>query len=236
MIKQQDCYICIHFCKLIFMNKSIKYCFLILLISISAQSFSQGYNLKFKINGIRDSLFQIAVYYGKYQTLIDSAYADSKGNVVFKGKDTLAGGIYLLAMNKKHLFDFIIDKEQQIQFETDTSNYVGMMKVKGSIENKIFFDYQQVSVTNQIKIKPIQEAYGRVQKDNKDSAAIYKSKMDEIIKTVITFQDSIKVKYPSSLWVKVLKCTEDIKVPDPPILPNGRKDSVFSYYYYKPYM
>ncbi len=214
------------------MNKIVKSIAFVFLFALSAQVFSQGYNIKFKINGAHDSLFQIAVYYGKYQTLIDSAFADSKGNIVFKGSDTLSGGIYLLAMNKKHLFDFIIDKEQQIQFETDTSNYIGHMKVKGSIENKVFFDYQQVSVSNQLKIKPYQDAYGRT-KDNKDSAAFYRAKMDEIIKTVISFQDSIKKNYPNSLWVKVLKCTEEIKVPDPPTLPNGKKDSIWSYYYYK---
>ncbi len=214
------------------MKRIINIIILISLIAFSTKSFSQGYNIKVKINGIRDSSFQIAVYYGKYQTIVDSGFADAKGNVVFKGKDTLAGGIYLLAMNKKHVFDFIIDKEQQFQLETDTANYIGHMKVKGSVENKLFFDYQQVSISNQLKMKPFQEARERL-KDNKDSAAYYKAKMDEVIKSVMDFQEELKKQNPNSFWVKVLKCTEEIKVPEPPLLPNGQKDSVFAYYYYK---
>ena len=66
----------------------------------------------------------------------------NKGEIVFKGTKKYDQGIFLVVTPNKKYFDFVMDAEQHFTIETDTSNYVKNMKVKGSAENKFFFDYQ----------------------------------------------------------------------------------------------
>ncbi len=61
-----------------------------LLLFVCATAFAQtgGYNIKFQIKGLRDSAAYIGHYYGNGQYISkDTAIADSKGNLVFTGKN-----------------------------------------------------------------------------------------------------------------------------------------------------
>ena len=77
------------------MRTKILICFSLFVVSLSAFSQknspakSQGHNLKFKINGLKDTVAYLAGYYGPKQYFKDTAAVDSQGNCTFKGKDSL---------------------------------------------------------------------------------------------------------------------------------------------------
>ena len=68
---------------------------LFFLKSVSAQ---EGYQVKVKVAGVRDSMCYLANYFGDKQYLKDSCLADAQGSFVFKGKEKLGGGIYLVVI------------------------------------------------------------------------------------------------------------------------------------------
>ncbi|MFN5922008.1 MAG: DUF4369 domain-containing protein, partial [Bacteroidota bacterium] len=101
-----------------------------------AASQTQAYTITIKLTGAKNQKFLLGYYFGDKQFIRDSAMSDASGKIVFKGKDKLDGGVYLLASaDKRLLFDFIVT-EQEFSLETDTSDFIPNMKVKGSVENE----------------------------------------------------------------------------------------------------
>jgi peroxiredoxin len=212
---------------------------LILLISpsiILAQN-TAGYNIKFTVKGLKEgSNCILAYYYSGLQPKQDSAVSNDKGEVVFKGTDKFPQGVYLLFFPKaragKQYFDFIMDAGQNFSIETDTTNYIKSMKVKGSDENKAFFEFQNFITQRQKEIEPLREQYKKV-KDNKDSAKLLKDKMAVIDKEVKDYRHNFIKANPKLFVSQLFKAMEEPEIPEAPILANGRKDSTFAFRYYK---
>jgi hypothetical protein len=61
--------------------------------------------------------------------------------LIFKGQEDLPGGIYMIVLPGKKYFEMIVDKEQRFSLESDEADLVANMKVKGSKDNEIFYDY-----------------------------------------------------------------------------------------------
>lgn len=130
--------------------KNMKILFSILSISLlfvfTNVAFSQtkeGFSIKGKINGIKDTTVFLAHYFGYNQQVIkDTAKVDAQGNFHFEGDKTLPEGLYLVSLPKGKYMDIVIGN-QAFSFETDTSNLITKMKVTGSKENELFFKFQQ---------------------------------------------------------------------------------------------
>ena len=122
------------------MKRVLKFLFL-LLPFFSFTGNEQGYNIKIKIKGLKDTVCYFGNYYGDKQYVRDTAKVDANGNLVFSGKTKLPGGIYLVVLPSKKYFEVILDKEQNFSMETDTIDLVNKMKVKGSDDNILFYKY-----------------------------------------------------------------------------------------------
>jgi len=198
-----------------------------------ANSFGQdGYNVKVKINGLKDSLVYLANYYGEKQYLKDSSKADISGNVVFKGSEKLPGGIYMIVLPGKKYFELIIDKEQHFSVETDTLEYVKNMKVKNSNENTIFYDYLQFINAKSKEIEPLRAEYESVKQD-KEKADKVKARMTTIDSAVVNYKNNLEAKNPDFILTKVFNATEEVKMPEMPKKADGTIDSLYQFYYYK---
>lgn len=219
--------------------------FTLMLIATQVVGFAQkkksstetGYNISVTIKGHADSLLYLANYYGGNQYLKDSAYSNKNkpGVFVFKGKEPLLGGIYILATQKKvKLIELVIDKNQNFSVVTDTVDFLNNLSFKNSPENEEFYSY----------VKPtskFQTELSRLQKQLKDAKNV---KNEEGIKTT---EQSIKdkskelekftkdfiAKNPEALISKVLKVNEQIEIPELPIKENGNSDSTWGWRYYK---
>lgn len=212
----------------------IKLTFLMLIGSmmISAASYGTGYLIKVKINGLGQDTCFLGGYYGQYNQVNDTAIANAKGELVFQGKEDLPKGIYFIIHKKTRLFEFIINNEQVISFETDTLDYIKHMKIKGSKENSLFYEYLNYINTEQALFNVYKDKMDKF-KEDKDSAEYYKKKVGEVDEKVKEYKTKFMNDNPDLLISKVFKASKDPDVPEAPILPNGRKDSVFQYRYYK---
>jgi peroxiredoxin len=198
--------------------------------NVSAQS--GGYNIKAKIIGLGVDTCYLGNYYGQYQSVRDTAIANAKGEVVFQGKEALPGGIYFIILPKKKYFEFIVNTEQVMYFETDTSNFTAHMKVKGSRENTMFYEYLNYINTRQNKYQDYKNKMDQF-KDLKDSSSYYRDLMVKIDEDVKNYKTNFMNQNPDFLISKVFKASKDPDVPEAPLCSNGRKDSVFIYRYYK---
>jgi hypothetical protein len=181
-----------------------------------------GCNIKIVAKGLKPGgMCMLASYYGDKQYIKDSAAINEKGEVIFKGTEKWPQGIYLFVPpSKQHYFEFVMDGPQNFTIETDTSDYVHTMKVKGSEENKFFFDYQLFMAGKQKELEPLDAMYKKV-KMNKDSAKLVLDKITAINKSVKEYKSNFIKAHPGTFVAKLFKAMEEPEVPEAPILASG---------------
>ncbi len=208
----------------------------LLLLSVLLLSIPKlySYNITIKINGAPNTKFLMGYYYGDKQYIKDSATTDATGKMIFKSKENLQGGIYLVASaDRALLFDFVVS-EQIFSLETDTNDYSGNMKVKGSDENTLFFEYAKFTSKISAEMAPQEKKYKEA-KEKKDTVALReaKEKVIAIENKLNDYRSNIMKSKPNTLLAKIFNMMKDVDVPEAPILPNGAKDSLFGYRYFR---
>lgn len=204
-------------------------------------SFSQdGYSIKGKIKGWHDTVCFLGNHYGNKQYIKDTTRIDKDGNFIFNGKKKLDGGIYLIVFPNKVYYEILIDKEQHFYTETDTSKMVTNMKFKGSEDNTLFYKYLNFISKKGKERDPLAKRIGKIKEDSlaaattkKDSLKILLDKTSAIDKEVEEYKSGFIKDHPDSFLSAIFKAQTEIVVPETPLLPGGRKDSIFPYRYYK---
>lgn len=211
----------------------------ILLLLLTALAFTglakDGFEITIKIKGLPKSKLLLGYYYGDKQYIKDSAYTDETGKVVFKSKEPMEGGIYLIANEAKNLlFDFVLS-EPQFSLETDTSDYIGNMVVKNSVENTAFFNYSKF--TNKVGKRAYELDQEAKELKSKGDTAKMRLKNEEIRKieqSVFDYRKKVIAETPQLLIAKIFKMMIEIDVPEPPKDEKGVVlDSMFQYNYYR---
>lgn len=193
---------------------------------------STGYEIKVRINGLRDSSIYLGNHYGDKQYVRDTVKLDENGWATFKGKDSLPGGIYLIVLPGKTYFEIIVN-EPKFTVETDTVNYITNMKVTGSLENKLFNEHQRFIINKTAEsqsLKNLMEIY----KDKKDSTEKYKKKIADADKEVKEYRLNLLKEYPNTFMAKIIRTMQEPDIPEAPRDENGNiTDSTFQFRYYK---
>ena len=192
-----------------------------------------GCSIKITSKGLKEgSMCLLACYFADKNFIKDSAKSNAKGEVVFANKEKYDQGIYLFVQPNKKYFDFVMDEGQNFTLETDTLDFIKNMKVKGSEENKYFFEYQNFMAAKQKQIEPYRNQLKTI-KSNADSTKLLQDKIEAIDKEVIAYKLDFIKNNPKSFISTLFKAMEEPIVPEAPVLPNGRKDSTFAYRYFK---
>lgn len=189
----------------------------------------QGYELRFKIAGLRDSMVFLANYYGEKQYLKDSAFADAAGNVIFKGKEPLPGGIYLFVFPNKTYFELLIDKEQYFSMECSSDNMIPSMKIKGSEDNIQFYAYLSFIQEQSKLVEPLRTERRTLTEQGKKTEDV-DARIKEIDERVANYKKDYIAKNPERFLTAIFKASEEPKTPE---LPKGSKDSSMIFFYYR---
>lgn len=171
--------------------------FCIISLHLAAQE-KQNYKIDLRIKGLEDSVIYLGNYYGDKTYLIDTAYRKGKYNYVFEDKKNLDGGIYIIiGQGKNSIFDFLISDSQELKFDSDMDNLVEKMKVKGSNENSLFFDYLAYSnlVFTQLKEYELKIKGLEVKSD---SVQILQDKILDLNQDIIDYKEDIIEAYPDA--------------------------------------
>ena len=199
------------------------------LLSISCAQNKDAYNIRIKINNTSDKELLLVNYYGDKQYIKDTARYDSKGWAVFRGKEALDPGIYIAVMESRKYFEFMVDKEQIFTLETDTTDLVMNMKVKGSNDNLMFYEY--LKLLNQ-KSKE-REALEK-QKETAESPEEIDILIKQINKDIIAYKEEVINNKPASFTAAIFKASREPEIPtELPKLENGKTDSAYGYFYFR---
>jgi thiol-disulfide isomerase/thioredoxin len=198
----------------------------------SGQAFSQGYEIKIKVNGLQDTTVILGHYLNKSMYPDDTANIDKKGNGVFKGEKPLPGGMYIIYLPSTKYFEMIMGSDQKFMLKTDTTDFINTLSFEGSDENQIFREFQRFIVDLRQKADSIQSLIKTAKSDADKEKLFEQSKL--INDTRITYIDKINAAHPNLFVSTFLKATLDISVPDAPRDKNGNvTDSTWQYLYYR---
>ncbi|MCF6242892.1 MAG: AhpC/TSA family protein [Bacteroidales bacterium] len=172
--------------------------------------FAQAYELKIQIKGAENKEVKLIYYLADNQYIKQQKQFDKKGKVVFSGKEDLPTGIYKIAVGQNNYFDLLIRNEQKFSLSSDTSDFIGHMKVKGSKENELFFAYQKQVIALKTQLNNL----NRQLHDNKDSTEQNRlnQKIAETEKTLDNLWKNTITNYPNSYLSKILKAYNTMNV------------------------
>lgn len=211
-----------------------KYCtslLLLLLFIATSTAFAQkkkqkdAYKIDMTIKGIADSTGYLSYYYGKGQYYRDTAIFNGKGQISFTGKDTLAHGMYSLIVNNSKQFDLLLDA-QFFSLATDTVDQVKNMKVKGSPENVLFYEYLGFLNEKQGVARELSKKQDESTGAERDQATEDLKKLDDEVRAFIQgFHERNKGSFASNFVYA-------LEYPEVPPAPEGA-DSTFGFKYFK---
>lgn len=207
-----------------------KLSFFVLIMVMTLLSFGQqGYSYHIRINGLKDTTLMLGHHYGSKQYVIDTVRIDSKGEAVFSGADSLPGGIYLVvapALKNRYFEMIVTSQERSFSMETDTTDFVAHMQVKGSAENEIF--YRDIRFINEKKAQlNVLKAELDATPDTSAQAKAIREKMRALNNEVESTRAALMTEHPGKFYPKFLHAVTDIHIPDAPVLPDGNIDSLF---------
>lgn len=206
---------------------------LVLLVSLIVfESDSQGYKYKFKVNGIKDTTVNLANYFGSKLYYADTATVNKSGEFVFEGDKPLPGGKYAVVIPGPTFFEILID-EPQFEIHTDTSDFVGSMKIKNSENNVIYYDYIRFINQKKKEVEKLNQDLVLFAQDTLKSAEISKA-IVKVNKDVNAEQKRLIQEHSDLLVGKMMKVNIPVEVPEAPKDEQGNViDELWQYKYYK---
>lgn len=205
--------------------------FSLLFLLVSLFGNAQSYDLQFTIKGVNDTVLLGHFVDGKpYRTA--EAVADQNGSFRFTGEGSLSPGIYFIAVKNVRLLDLVVGDDQQFSIETDTVDLPGLIKVTGDIDNQLFYENMNFNIARNKEVEP----FRKVLQDSTATDAARTAAREGFLKVnekVIAYQNNLIAQHPNTVTAKYVRSLQPVKVPDPPVLADGRIDSTFQLRYYR---
>lgn len=193
----------------------------------------KGYKITVKLSNSKDTCLYLAHYYGNKQYLDDTAYLGKKGVFEFDGIEKLPEGMYIIAgQSKSRYFDIFLTAPQQLDISCDPSDVVKTIKIKGSDENIVFYDYVKFLAGKQAEIEPFNQ-WKQSHKEKNDSTAIVQASIDKIDKEAKDYIRSFYSTYPDLLAAKFVKANNEPDILPFITKPDGKVDSSNIFQVYK---
>lgn len=194
---------------------------------LCSAAYSQGYHIEATIKGMRDSSFVIGHYNRNASQFVpkDTAKADANGKVVFEGKTALPGGLYVILFpgNQKMIELIYSGKENNIALEADTADVNTSIKISGSKENQLFYDYRKELAKGSKEIEVL----------GKQSTPEAQARIRTIQEGFGTYRKKLLSENAGSFTSQLLRMSADPEIPAAPKLANGKTDSMWVFNYYK---
>ena len=199
--------------------------------NLFAQNDNKGYAITLVTNYPDSTLF-LGSYYGKKMIVIDSIKANEKGEAVFTGDTKLPLGIYFGVSPDKRikLYEFLVDDIQHFTIKEKTAK-PGIIESKGSPDNELFAAYTDFVNDASVKINNLQQSIKTAA--TKDDSTRINVELRAEGNKIFDYRTQVMNNNPNSLLSRLLQIAQVPEAPPMPILANGKKDSLYPFYYIK---
>lgn len=193
-----------------------------------------GYKITVRTGGAyTDTVCYLGYYYGKYQYAKDTAQFDKKGVAVFSKPKKLDKGLYFVVFPDKKYFEFVINQEQVMTFDVDTSDIIGKLKVTGSKENQLFFEYNKQIAQLGRQYEALKKEFDSLEAAASPKARIVEQELQQVSENILQAKKDFIAKNPQTLVAQMFRLTIEPELPPAPLKEDGTVDSLFLYYAYR---
>lgn len=212
--------------------KILVYTLVLVLLSINSSGQS-GLKINLKLDGLNDSLLLLASYTGDKQFVVDTIYPDKNFNYRIS-KDTLVPeGMYFFASSKKSkILDFIISGKQDISITGNIKELPHSLVSKSNDENNVLFEYIQFLSLKQKEMADLQKMKNTFVA-NSDSASVVMNQINMVNEEVQRYITGIINRNHGKFISLFLKSMQEPEFTPPPLLENGRIDSISAFRTYR---
>lgn len=191
---------------------------------------AQGFKVTLHTPDYKSGLAYLTYYYGKNMNVQDSAIVNSKGTAIFQGKEKLIPGVYSVVFpGKNKLYDFLVDKGQDIVINADTSDLISKTEVTGSPENNLFQQYQKYVASKGVFLQRELDDYKK--STTKSDSSLHEKKYRELTAELNSYRENIMKEHPESMLAALLTGMKEPEVKN--LHPVTHQDSLENYQYYK---
>jgi hypothetical protein len=192
---------------------------------------SNGYEIQIKITGVADTNVILAHYLNKSIYPDDTIRVNAKGTGVFKGKNYLPQGMYVIYLPDGKYFELIMGQDQRFTLSTDTANFAKYTRIDGSADNTVFFSFQEYMLQKRELLQQYQSIIKGSSNEKEKLTA--RTSIDSLTNEhKLKIQKIIK-ENPGLFVSTFLRATLDVDVPDHPVNPIDSVDPSWQYKYYK---
>lgn len=205
---------------------NMKKAFLLLsTLFLSCTLWAQGYEIKVKIRGVEKQQLILGVHKGSNLIPVDTTITDQTGSGIFKKNKKLTPGIYIIYLPSRNYFDILIADDQTFSVETDTSDLLKKLQIKGALESEAFLDYQNFMIELGQKMNDLNQKLQKESDENKKEQI--QKEIENLRKKYNEKYTNVINTYPNTFLTKFLKATRDIEIPE------NITDLTEKYNYYK---
>lgn len=203
--------------------------FLIPVFFSYGHTFCQGYQIDVQLEGFeKDSIF-LAYYFGNSQYLKDTAVGQD-GMFQFKGEEALKEGVYMVVLPPDNQFFQVLinENEQNFSIRANSADINQTIKIKGSPDNVLFYDYLNFIQSKGASANTIRDQLKTAEGDDKTSL---EGKLDALNQEVRARQESLLKDHAKSLTAMLIRSNMEVEIPD--YEGSEEEQQMAKYQYYK---
>ena len=206
--------------------------FFLLLLCSGALWAQGGYEIMVTLKPYKDQYIYLGHYFGKSYPIIDSVKVDQQSRGVFKGKQPLQGGIYLIGFpNKSGFFEILVDKQQQFSVTADSATLPNGITYTNSPDNELFARYQRMVSEKGMRINSLREVLKTVP-TRADSTRLIDS-LNTLDVDLRTSRDRLIEEHSGTFLASLLQAMREPVLPTELQQPANREDSIKAFRYYR---
>lgn len=187
--------------------------FTIALIIAGTQLYAQNYKIDVTISDLSDAEIYLGYYYGDKTYVKDTTRLDNKGNGTFEGDSLLPQGVYIVVLPSKNYFDILVGSDQNFAIETQSTDLIKNMKIKGSDENVAFKTYQEYMMRENKKSSELQAKLKELESDS-DSAQLIRKELEQMSAQVKNKISDLEKEHQGDLLSVIINVVKNPEIPE----------------------
>ncbi|MBK6931236.1 MAG: redoxin domain-containing protein [Saprospirales bacterium] len=189
--------------------------FLGIMLTALVANAQKGYNIRVKLENYPEKELVLGFHFGDKQYVKDTVSADADGYFTFKADTLLPCGVYLLVLKPDNYFIQILlsEADQQFTLITDAKDAVDKMRLKGSDENSIFYEYLAYLNKMRVKADTVRAQLTQLAGNPADSVRLVQES-GELDKQVRKYQQELITKHGGLLVAKIIRSSLEPELPE----------------------
>ncbi len=185
---------------------------LFLVLSCPAQKDSTSYQINIVWNGLKDTTIYLAHYFDTQVFVDDTIKLNHQGEGSFKKNKVLKQGLYMIYLNEKQYFDFLMGTDQTFNIVTSNPELRENLKIEGAPESEKFLAYRNF-------LFKLNQTRAKLNENIKTAGESEKSKMigeiKELDQKMAQFIEAENKSLPGSIYQLFIKA---VAPPTPPTI------------------